>query len=264
MKKFIKILLSIIFLIILSVIFLFYYNYHTLKKPLIYLLQGDSVISSVEIDAHFYNFIDFSTVLIKIENTPDDIQYPIIYDLLIRYSKEIDFSKYKYVLFKIGDTKLIHNIKDQINFQEKLNEANKKDYRNVGIDVMVYYNKLYDSTILVYDLIKVSSNNSMADVFRLFLQFAEKTKENKFDYLILSHKGKQKFKILGKYFTLIGSEYSWQNPIYTIRTFPENLYLINGLKAYSEWSGGWLGVSLKQMEDFDDFHKQWWINDYVK
>jgi hypothetical protein len=104
----------------------------------------------------------------------------------------------------------------------------------------------------------------MADIFRVFLQFAERVKSFKFENLIFSYKGYHKFKIRGDYFQKLGEEYSWQNPVYTTRTMPVNIYTMDGKKAYHEWYGGFIGVSLKELEDFNDFHKKWWLNDLIK
>jgi hypothetical protein len=52
--------------------------------------------------------------------------------------------------------------------------------------------------------------------------------------------------------------------VYTVRTFPENLLTPKGSRAYSEWTGGWLGVLGKQTEDFTDFHKKWYLEDVMK
>ena len=57
----------------------------------------------------------------------------------------------------------------------------------------------------------------------------------------------------------LGEEYGQQNPIYTVRTFPENLFLTDGTNAYGQWTGGMLGVLGKQMEDFADFNKKWFL-----
>ena len=66
------------------------------------------------------------------------------------------------------------------------------------------------------------------------------------------------------YFRELGKEYDFQNPIYTARTFPENVYTLDGEKAFPSWTGGLIGVMGKQMEDFAEFHKQWYINDLIK
>ena len=44
-------------------------------------------------------------------------------------------------------------------------------------------------------------------------------------------------------------------------TFPENLKTTSGLSAYSQWEGGMLGVLNRQLEDFNDFHDKWYLND---
>ena len=46
-------------------------------------------------------------------------------------------------------------------------------------------------------------------------------------------------------------------------TFPENLLKVDGSRAYPTWAGGLLGVSGKQVEDFNDFHRQWWLQDFT-
>ena len=104
----------------------------------------------------------------------------------------------------------------------------------------------------------------MADVFRVFLQFSDKVQSQRFTEVELLYKGKLKFRIAGDYFQTLGKEYSFQNPVYTMRSFPENLKNPDGTRAYAEWSGGILGVALKQMEDFNDFHKRWYLEDLSK
>jgi hypothetical protein len=145
--------------------------------------------------------------------------------------------------------------------QSPLNSAIKSDPRNNGIDVSAHYGSYMNPSTLVFDLNKVSGSNSSADVFRVLLQFAERMKEKRFDDVELAYKGKTKFKIEGSFFRTLGKEYGSQNVIYTIRTFPENLKTPAGSRAYPEWSGGWLGVMNKQMEDFSDFHKQWYLSE---
>ena len=144
-------------------------------------------------------------------------------------------------------------------FQPLMNEVIESDSRNKGIEISVYYGD--NQSILEYDLKSISNENSIADVFRVFLQFAEKVKSYKFDKVKLAFRKKVKFVINGDYFQKLGEEFSFQNPIYTMRTFPENLMNSDSSKAYSKWTGGWLGVSKKQMEDFNDFHKKWYFSE---
>lgn len=152
---------------------------------------------------------------------------------------------------------------NNINLQSKINDVIKSDQRNQGIVVSVYSKVQNNKLILIYDLQKLSGENSMADVFRVFLQFSEKVKSENFDLIELSFRGKTKFKISGYYFKKLGNEYSFQNPVYTARIFPENLLLPNGSRAYTEWKGGLLGVAKKQIEDCNDFHKKWYLDELL-
>ena len=60
---------------------------------------------------------------------------------------------------------------------------------------------------------------------------------------------------------MLGEEFGEQNPVYTIRTFPEHLSRPDGAQAFSTWTGGILGVLSKQMDDFNKFNKEWYIED---
>lgn len=141
--------------------------------------------------------------------------------------------------------------------QERMTDVINNDERNTGILVKPY---MKSGDILVFDLQSISGENSRLDVFRVFLQFAEKNTDMTFQRVELAYKGNEKFYIDGLYYKQIGEEYSWQNPVYTIRKFPANLYYPNGTRAYSEWTGGLLAVLNEEMDDFLDFHKQWyWV-----
>ena len=143
-----------------------------------------------------------------------------------------------------------------------IDEVITQDYRNEGIKVNVYTDG-FSSSVLVYDLQSVSYDKSRADIFRVFLQFAEKVSSEYFSEVKLAYKGIIKFRIDGWYFQQLGEEYFWQNPVYTIRTFPEHLKYPSGIKAYPTWTGGIIGVTTEQMEDFNDFHDKWYLDDML-
>ena len=134
------------------------------------------------------------------------------------------------------------------------------DLRNAGVEAKAHYGDIGLST-LVFDLRNISSNNSRADVFRVFLQYAKAMKDKRFDTIQLAWRGKTKFVISGSYFQKLGQEFDSQNPVYTIRTFPENLRTPTGDRAFPEWEGGVLGVLKAQMDDFNHFHDQWYLDD---
>jgi hypothetical protein len=43
--------------------------------------------------------------------------------------------------------------------------------------------------------------------------------------------------------------------------FPENLLLPDGSRGFPQWTGGWLGVGAKQMEDVTAFHRRWYLDE---
>lgn len=148
--------------------------------------------------------------------------------------------------------------------QSKMTAVIDEDYRNEGIQVSVHYQYFINPTILIYDLKNIPSTKSKADIFRVFLQFADKTQNQNFDHVYLSFRGKTKFFLEGTDFKIIGKEYEWQNPVYTMRTFSEKLYTPSGLSAFSSWEGGVLGVAIKQMEEFNQFHDEWYLNNMIE
>lgn len=142
-----------------------------------------------------------------------------------------------------------------------LTDAIKSDPRNAGIEASAHYENYMSPSVLVFNLNKISENNSPTDVFRVFLQYSERMKNKSFDRVILAHNGKVKFQIKGQYFKTLGVEFEGQNPIYTIRTFPENLSRPDGTQAFGTWTGGILGVLAEQMNDFNKFHQEWYLDD---
>ena len=137
----------------------------------------------------------------------------------------------------------------------------KSDPRNSGIHMVAHYGYYLVPSVLVLDVKEVSSEKSPADVFRVLLQYASEIQTVEFEAVNLNSKGRTKFVLKGDYFQELGEEYDFQNPVYTMRTFPENVYTLDGKKAFPSWTGGLLGVAGKQIEDFTEFHKQWYIND---
>lgn len=154
-------------------------------------------------------------------------------------------------------------LSNHVFLQSKMNSVIEEDSRNFGIKVSVHYQYYINPNILVYDLKEIAPTQSKADVFRVFLQFADKIQDDNFESVHLAYNGNTKFLLSGADFKTIGEEYEWQNPVYTMRTFPEKLYTPDGLNAFSSWEGGILGVAMQQMEEFNQFHDEWYMNDMI-
>lgn len=151
-----------------------------------------------------------------------------------------------------------------INFltlQKPMSSVLDDDPRNKGISVFTHYGMLVNLNVLVFDLREISGENSAADVSRVLLQYADALKDKQLEKVILSYKGERKFMLKGEFFHTLGAEYETQNPVYTMRTFPENVYELDSTSAFGTWTGGWLGVVGKQMEDFNEFHKRWYLSE---
>ncbi|KAK42698.1 hypothetical protein BG58_39455 [Caballeronia jiangsuensis] len=145
-----------------------------------------------------------------------------------------------------------------------LQQVIELDSRNHGVEASAHFQYYLLPSSLVFDLKGVGPTNSMADVTRVLLQYSAAMKEHTYHDITLAYSGKSKFMLDGAYFHELGSEFGAQNPIYTIRTLPQNVKKLDGSAAFGRWEGGWLGVMGKQMEDFNEFHKQWYIADMSK
>ena len=142
-------------------------------------------------------------------------------------------------------------------------QAISADPRNKGVDIFVHYKWFLDPKVLMFDLRGISGDNSPADVTRSLLQSAKILKFKTFKLVMLSYKGNPKFILKGDYFHTLGAEFGIQNPVYTLRTLPENVYSLDGKQAFGTWTGGVIGVVGKQMEDLNQFHSRWFVTDFA-
>ena len=138
-------------------------------------------------------------------------------------------------------------------------EDTSKDVRNNGIEIGLHYKNYISTETLIFDLKKIPADKVIADVFRVLLQTSSVLKDKKFENVELSYNGESKFMLKGDYFSELGKEYEEQNPMYTMRTFPEHIYDMNGKTVYTAWDGGVLGVLTNQIEDFKDFNSKWYL-----
>ncbi|WP_271274098.1 hypothetical protein [Aliamphritea hakodatensis] len=147
--------------------------------------------------------------------------------------------------------------------QKKLSDVVASDSRNEGISIFVHFDWFVNPSVIVFDVRGVQSDKSPMDVTRVLLQLSEKLKDKQYHRVVLSFRGRQKFMLEGSFFKETGMEYGVQNPVYTLRNLPQNVYNLDGSQAFSTWTGGLIGVLGKQMEDLTEFHKQWYINELV-
>lgn len=145
-----------------------------------------------------------------------------------------------------------------------LSEIVAADPRNEGLVVRAHYGSYINPKVVVLDLRDVGQDMSPMDVTRTLLQFAESMKDRDLEQVVLAHRGDPRFVLPGDYFRTLGQEYGTQNPMYTVRTLPENLRTPDGGKPFGTWTGGILGVLSGQLEDFNAFHARWYIEDMAR
>lgn len=139
-----------------------------------------------------------------------------------------------------------------------------KDPRNDGIVMHAYAKGFVNPHHLVLDIWSIDGKSSMADVDRVLFQVSAPLKEYSFDKVTLAFRGNGRFTLDGGYFRKLGSEFNaGQNPVYLIRTLPENVKHLDNTSAFQSWTGGLVAVLNKQIDDHNEFHNQWYLKDAV-
>jgi hypothetical protein len=141
--------------------------------------------------------------------------------------------------------------------QEKLSE----DSRNGEVDIRARYGGFSDRKTLVLDI--QSASGSRLDAFRVVLQTAEVLQDQAFEEVRFAFRGDHRYSIPGAYFQELGREYSYQNPAYTMRTFPTYVRRPDGSGAFSLPRSSGIWAITEQMERFNQFHDGWWWNDML-
>jgi len=141
--------------------------------------------------------------------------------------------------------------------------ALSSDERNSSISIHAYHRLGMIPGSIVVDLWNVEGNASMADVTRALFTTADALKDRNYERVYLAFRGEHRFFVSGQYFHGLGSTYAYENPVYLMRTLPENVYRLDGHQAYGSWTGGMLGVLGRQMEDLNQFHREWYLEDLL-
>jgi hypothetical protein len=134
------------------------------------------------------------------------------------------------------------------------------DQRNHAVKASAHWGSWLNPDTLVFNVTDVSGASRM-DVFRVFLQYADEVQNKHYSRVILAAKGTAKFEIDGVYFQGLGKEYSSQNPVYTIRTFPAHVVTMDGARPFHEYEGGIFAVLTAEMDQFTKFSDEWYLND---
>jgi hypothetical protein len=152
---------------------------------------------------------------------------------------------------------------NEIALQKPLQRVLTSDSRNHAVTANVHFDGWIDTHTVVFDLSDVMDNSSEMDVFRVLLEYAKEQKDHQYRRIILAAYGQRKFVLPGEYFQQLGQEYDTQNPVYTIRTFSHHVSTMDGHQPFPEPDGGMLWILKEEMEQFTDFNKRWYLDDFI-
>lgn len=116
---------------------------------------------------------------------------------------------------------------------------------------------------LSFDLRGASPQAAHTDVLRALFRTAEALKDERFSEVRLGYQGETRYVLPGQAFHAIGQEWGWQNPVYVIRTLPEQVLTPDGRPASERWTGGMIGVLGAQMDDVNRMADRWYREDVI-
>lgn len=145
----------------------------------------------------------------------------------------------------------------------RLNSLAAEAMKFRDVEVLAYYRYGVLPNSVVLDIREVDLENSAAATIGGLIEFADALSERDFREVVLAWRGEPRFILGGRDFQEMGREAPYQNPVYTIRTLPEKLRRPDGSRAFSVWTGGMIGVLGAQMDDVNEFARQWYMLDAI-
>lgn len=128
-----------------------------------------------------------------------------------------------------------------------------EDGRASGYSMVVYRTWLVHPTDITVDLRDVSTA-ARIDLFRGLRLAAEGLGDREFGQVTLARGGKPVFVMSGDDFAAYGR---YGTSLAAVQSLPEQMHLPSGEQAFGEWTGGWLGVMGRQLEDVNVMAEEW-------
>ncbi|MEO8035494.1 MAG: hypothetical protein ABI837_13745, partial [Acidobacteriota bacterium] len=114
--------------------------------------------------------------------------------------------------------------------QQPVNNIIKENAALQGMSVSAHYEYWVVPGVVVYDLKKLSGQQTPMDVHKAFLEFAKTMKEKRYSRVELSYKGTTKFSIDGASFSQLGEAYAKRNFDFALSKFPSLFHARDGAK----------------------------------
>jgi hypothetical protein len=134
-----------------------------------------------------------------------------------------------------------------------------KECSSYGIvNADVYYDEMLSSDSVVFDLLDGGDGSARRiDPVHLLMQFSSKLDLFARRRVILARNGTEMFFIEATNLRELADSYAGGGRIWAFNNLPARVRTMDGGQVYGEWTGGWLGVTLKQTEDMAAFLKAW-------
>jgi hypothetical protein len=137
--------------------------------------------------------------------------------------------------------------------QEPVNHILKENAAFQGMSISAHYEYWVVPGVIVYDLKKLSVQQTPMDVHTAFLEFAKKMKEKRYSRVELSYKGNTRFAIDGASFAKLGEAYDKHNFEFVLYKFPALFSPRDGARMPAPGASG--------RDALMQFHKQWYGDD---
>jgi Zn-finger nucleic acid-binding protein len=124
--------------------------------------------------------------------------------------------------------------------------------------VRVCYSGVFGGDTVVFDLRDGGSAGARRiDPVHLLMQFSDKLDLYSIRRLVLARNGRHRFYIIASDLRTLADSYAGGGRMWAFNNLPSKVRRMDGTHAFEEWSGGWLGVLQKQVEDLNKFITDW-------
>lgn len=135
-----------------------------------------------------------------------------------------------------------------------------QDSRNAPISIHAYHRWGVNPNEIVLDLWNVDRSAAMVDVTRTLVDSAYALRDRNYNRVWLAYRGGERLLLEGAAFKALGELRETGLSMADLMSVTEYVYRPDGTQAYGSWTGGFLGVMLKQTEAHNQMHHDWYLD----
>lgn len=130
-----------------------------------------------------------------------------------------------------------------------------ESYERLAGDIRVGYTITGN---IVFDVRVCKADSRRVDALHLLLQFGDKIKDEKIEYLSISSGGMEVYRLPKSDLDELAKQYRLGAELWALNHWPERLRKPTGERAFEEWSGGVLAVLQAQLDDIGKRYVPGW------